>query len=109
MNEENNNTPIEGEVVEPGDTGGAQPTLNLPAQTLPGTIYILPLTEKPFFPAQTLPLIMNEGPWMETVKRIGDAGHHLVGLVMVHGDISDDARPEDFYGTGTLVRMHHPL
>jgi ATP-dependent Lon protease len=27
----------------------------------------------------------------------------------VHGDISDDARPEDFYRIGTLVRMHHPM
>ncbi|MCP5277285.1 MAG: endopeptidase La [Thiobacillus sp.] len=100
-------TPIEGEIVGPAEEGSGTP--NLPAQTLPSAIYILPLTEKPFFPAQTLPLIMNEGPWMESVKRIGDAGHHLVGLVCVHGDSSDDARPEDFYGVGTLVRMHHPM
>ncbi|MEW5769575.1 MAG: endopeptidase La [Pseudomonadota bacterium] len=107
---EDNNTPIEGEVLEPGEEGGAgQGTPNLPAQTLPATIHLLPLTEKPFFPAQTLPLIMNEAPWLESVKRIGDSGHHLVGLVCVHGDVSDDARPEDFYGVGTLVRMHHPM
>jgi ATP-dependent Lon protease len=98
---------LEGEIVHPGEEDGSTP--NLPAQTLPATIHILPLTEKPFFPAQTLPLIMNEGPWKETVKRIGDSGHHLVGLVCVHGDSSDDARPEDFYGVGTLVRMHHPM
>ncbi len=102
------NQSIEGELIE-SDEEGATTTPNLPAQTLPSTIYILPLTEKPFFPAQTLPLIMNEGPWAETVKKIGDAGHHLVGLVLVHGDVSDDARPDDFYGTGTLVRMHHPM
>jgi len=106
---EENNTPIEGEFVQQGEEGIVQPTPNLPAQTLPASLHILPLTEKPFFPAQTLPLIMNEGPWMETVKRIGDSGHHLVGLVCVHGDISDDARPEDFYRVGTLVRMHHPM
>ena len=105
---------LEGELIKPGEEGSdpAAPTLskpNLPAQTLPGSLYILPLTEKPFFPAQTLPLIMNEGPWMETVKKIGEAGHHLVGLVLVHGEVSDDARPDDFYGTGTLVRMHHPM
>jgi len=99
--------PIEGELIGPEDDRGG--TANLPAQTLPATLHILPLTEKPFFPAQTLPLIMNEGPWMETVKRIGQTGHHLVGLVCVHGDSSDDARPEDFYGVGTLVRMHHPM
>jgi len=106
------NTSIEGEIIDAGDGTGieARPaTPNLPAQTLPATIHLLPLTEKPFFPAQSLPLIMNEGPWLETVKRIGDTGNHLVGLVCVHGDNSDDARPEDFYGVGTLVRMHHPM
>ncbi|MBI5329361.1 MAG: endopeptidase La [Betaproteobacteria bacterium] len=101
--------PLEGEIVGPGEEGHDGPTPNLPAQTLPGTLYILPLAEKPFFPAQTLPLIMNEAPWLETVKKIGDVGNHLVGLICVHGDTSDDARPEDFYGVGTLVRMHHPM
>ncbi len=104
-----NNKPIEGEIVEPGEESSLKSTANLPAQTLPATLHILPLTEKPFFPAQTLPLIMNEGPWMETVKQIGETGNHLVGLVAVHGDVSDDARPEDFYPIGTLVRMHHPM
>jgi ATP-dependent Lon protease len=104
------NQPIEGEIVQQGEEGQpGEGTPNLPAQTLPSSIHILPLTEKPFFPAQTLPLVMNEGPWMETVKQIGNTGHHLVGLVLVHGDVSDDAKPDDFYGVGTLVRMHHPM
>jgi len=102
--------PIEGELVEladvPQDEAGGS---RLPAQTWPSAIHLLPMTEKPFFPAQTLPLLMNEGPWMETVKRIGETPHHLVGLVLVRGDKSDDARPEDFYSVGTLVRMHHPM
>ncbi|MFN3594264.1 MAG: endopeptidase La [Thiobacillaceae bacterium] len=100
--------PIEGEVVRGGEQAG-QGTPQLPAKTFPATIHLLPMTEKPFFPAQTLPLLMNEGPWMETVKRIGETPHHLVGLVLVRGDKSDDARPEDFYEVGTLVRMHHPM
>ncbi len=98
-------SPIEGEIVEPGE--GSQTAL--PAQTLPSTIHILPMTEKPFFPAQTLPLLMNQAPWMETVKQIGETPHHLVGLVAVKGEVSDDASPEDFYSVGTLVRMHHPM
>ncbi|MFZ5485130.1 MAG: endopeptidase La [Pseudomonadota bacterium] len=99
--------PIEGEIVEPSDP--AQAGAGLPAQTLPSTLHILPMTDKPFFPAQTLPLVMNQGPWMETVKQIGETPHHLVGLVLVHGEQSDDATPDDFYPMGTLVRMHHPM
>jgi ATP-dependent Lon protease len=108
MSEEQNSA-LEGEIVDNGENGREIGKLNLPAQTLPATIHILPMTEKPFFPAQTLPLVMNEGPWMETVKQIGETGHHLVGLVAVKGDVSDDAKPEDFYNVGTLVRMHHPM
>jgi ATP-dependent Lon protease len=101
---------VEGEIVERADEAiPSEPLAGLPAQTLPGTLHILPMTDKPFFPAQTLPLVMNQGPWMETVKQIGDTAHHLVGLVLVHGDQSDDARAEDFYHMGTVVRMHHPM
>ena len=101
--------PIEGEIVESHEENRQDNLAGLPAQTLPTTLHILPMTDKPFFPAQTLPLVMNQGPWMETVKQIGDTPHHLVGLVLVHGDQSDDATPEDFYPMGTLVRMHHPM
>jgi len=104
-----NQHPIEGEIVESTEDTTEQPTAGLPAQTLPATIHILPLTEKPFFPAQTLPLVMNQGPWMETVRQIGESAHHLVGLVLVRGEKSDDAAAEDFYGVGTLVRVHHPM
>ncbi|MDR3395820.1 MAG: endopeptidase La [Parasulfuritortus sp.] len=104
-----NQNPIEGEIVETVEDATEQPMIGLPAQTLPTTIHILPLTEKPFFPAQTLPLVMNQGPWMETVRQIGESHHHLVGLVLVHGEKSDDATAEDFYGVGTLVHMHHPM
>ncbi len=103
------NQPLEGEIVDQSETQETLGGTNLPAQTLPATLHILPMTEKPFFPAQTLPLLMNEGPWMQTVKQIGETAHHLVGLVLVRGDKSDDARPEDFYEVGTLVRMHHPM
>lgn len=96
--------PLDGEIEAP-----VTETPNLPAQTLPSTIYVLPLTEKPFFPAQSLPLVMNEGPWMDTVQKIGETSHHLAGLLLVHGDSSDEAHPDDFYVTGTLIRMHHPM
>ncbi len=104
-----NQNPIEGEIVETAEEVADQPTIGLPAQTLPLTIHLLPLTEKPFFPAQTLPLVMNQGPWMETVRQIGESPHHLVGLVLVNGDKSDDATAEDFHSVGTLVHMHHPM
>ena len=61
-----NDSPLEGEIL-PDDR-------QLPAApVLPAELYLLPLTEKPFFPAQTLPLLMNEAPWLSTVEAIGDS------------------------------------
>ncbi|MFA7241136.1 MAG: endopeptidase La [Sulfuricellaceae bacterium] len=109
-----NSQPLEGEVLHstetddaPTDAGDAAPPM--PARVLPSTLYLLPLVEKPFFPAQTLPLLMNEKPWLETIKRIGDTPHKMVGLILVKPDVSDEAKPEDFYTVGTMVNMHHPV
>ena len=97
-----NDISLEGEIVSE--------TPQLPAtQPLPTELYILPLTEKPFFPAQTLPLLMNEGPWLSTIDAIGETPQHLVGLVVVKPDNTDDVKRSDFRGIGTVVRIHHPV
>ena len=79
------------------------------APVFPDELYLLPLTEKPFFPAQTLPLLMNESPWLSTVEAIGETAHHMVGLVVVKPDNTDEVKRPDFHGIGTVVRIHHPV
>ncbi|MDO9221497.1 MAG: LON peptidase substrate-binding domain-containing protein, partial [Thiobacillus sp.] len=84
--------------------------LQLPVDPLlPSELYLLPLTEKPFFPAQTMPLLMNEAPWLTTVEAIGESAHHMVGLVVVKPDNTDEVKRADFRSIGTLVRIHHPV
>ena len=90
-----------------GDPDAGMPALA--DETLPTTLYILPLSERPFFPAQTQPLLMNKEPWMETVKAIGDSDHHLVGLIMTDDHESKLPAPGDFRDIGTVIRMHHPM
>lgn len=90
-----------------GDPDAGMPALA--DETLPTTLYILPLSERPFFPAQTQPLLMNKDPWMETVKAIGDSDHHLVGLIMTDDHDSKLPAPGDFRDIGTVIRMHHPM
>ena len=100
---------MEGEIIESARMQGTDTPL-LPGPPLwPDELYLLPLSEKPFFPAQTLPLLMNSEAWLETVKAIGETPQHLVGLVLVKPENSDDAGREDFYSLGTVVRMHHPV
>jgi ATP-dependent Lon protease len=97
-------SPLEGELLSD------VPRSHLPAPAVwPNELYLLPLSEKPFFPAQTLPLLMNEAPWLETVTAIGETPQHLVGLVLAKPDNSDEATYQDFHALGTVVRMHHPV
>jgi len=99
---------LEGEVLRSTDVEeeAAPP---VPAGIYPTTLYLLPLSERPFFPAQSLPLLMNEGPWMETVKKIGETPQQMAGIILVNLSHTEGATPRDFYSIGTLVRMHHPV
>ena len=97
---------IEGEILGDKEELGVLP---VPAPALPTVIHLLPLAERPFFPAQTLPLLMNDGPWLETVEAIGETAHQMVGLILVKSDRAEDAKPADFFHVGTVVRMHHPV
>ncbi len=83
--------------------------LALPDANLPREIYLLPLSERPFFPAQTQPLLMNGEPWMETVRKIGETEQHLVGLFLTLPHDSEFAGPDDYLEIGTVARMHHPM
>lgn len=100
---------LEGEVVHPENTSEGGGQLILPSEAMPTSLYLLPLSEKPFFPAQNLPLLLNQDPWLETVKRIGDTPQKMVGLVLVKQERTDNLQREDFYEVGTVVRMHHPV
>jgi len=96
--------PVPEEPIE--DTGDAP--LVASSELLPGSLYLLPLNERPFFPAQALPLIMKEAAWIGTVEKIGDTDHHLVALLLTRAEKPEQSRPEDFFEIGTMVRMHQP-
>ncbi|MFP5507405.1 MAG: endopeptidase La [Gammaproteobacteria bacterium] len=100
---------LDAEVIDAANGDNPRAQLALPASVLPTTLHLLPVTERPFFPAQGVPVLMNDDPWMETVKAIGESPQHLVGLVLVNTADADQALPEDFAEIGTAVRMHHPM
>lgn len=83
--------------------------IDLPGKTLPKTLFVLPLAERPFFPAQTLPILMSEKPWLDTVKKIGDTPAQVGGLLLVKSEDEMDATQDDFYPMGSVVYLHHPM
>ncbi|WP_085675202.1 MULTISPECIES: endopeptidase La [unclassified Pseudomonas] len=88
------------------DTGHA---LALPGQQLPDKVYVIPIHNRPFFPAQVLPVIVNEEPWAETLDLVAKTEHHSLALFFMdtppedHRHFDTSALPE----YGTLVKVHH--
>jgi len=86
----------------------ASSELAVSADVLPTTLHLLPLTDRPFFPAQAFPVLLDEQPWLETIERIGDHPHHMAGLVLTRGSDPEHLTTEDFYRVGSMVRVHNP-
>jgi ATP-dependent Lon protease len=74
---------------------------------LPARIHVLPLSNRPFFPGQAMPLVLDAQHWSKTLKAVADTEHTVLGLVAVKGDTSEQARVADFYTMGTACRVHH--
>ncbi|MBI2380127.1 MAG: endopeptidase La [Gammaproteobacteria bacterium] len=83
--------------------------LALATELLPTELCLLPLSERPFFPPQTLPILMNEEVWRDTVQQIADTPHKLAGLVLVKNAQPEGSSPSEFHEIGTVVRIHHPV
>ncbi|PVY75924.1 ATP dependent PIM1 peptidase [Tamilnaduibacter salinus] len=88
------------------DRGGH--SLALPQQSLPRRIYLLPVYNRPFFPAQVQAVVVNQAPWHETIKRVSETDHYILGLCFVDGEPNEDAPDSDELSTmGCAVRIHH--
>ncbi|REG87014.1 endopeptidase La [Marinomonas pollencensis] len=79
--------------------------LALPDDVLPDTLYILPISSRPFFPAQVQPVMVDADPWEDTLERIAENPQTAVGLVYV--DKVKGAPPvESFRSIGCVARVH---
>ncbi|WP_443690891.1 LON peptidase substrate-binding domain-containing protein, partial [Pseudomonas sp.] len=91
------------------DQGSTNTSLALPGQNLPDKVYIIPIHNRPFFPAQVLPVIVNEEPWAETLELVSKSDHHSLALFFMDTP-PDDPRHFDTNALpeyGTLVKVHH--
>ncbi|SEI63877.1 ATP-dependent Lon protease [Azotobacter beijerinckii] len=101
-----NDQEIAPEIVEEEASANS---LALPDQTLPDQVYVIPIHNRPFFPAQVLPVVVNPEPWAETLKRVGKTPHHSLALFYMDPPPEDaeDFDPDKLPEHGTLVRIHH--
>jgi len=84
-------------------------SLALPQQIMPRRMYILPVSNRPFFPAQVQPVVVNQDPWQETLKRVGETDHRVLGICFVNNPDSNQDIPdsEELETIGCAVRIHH--
>ena len=97
---------IEPEVVTPvqPEAAGA-PGLVVASEILPGALHVLPLSQRPYFPGQGIPLVVS-GTWKSTVDAVVATEHRVLGLVLVKVDEAERAQPADFHRMGTACRIH---
>ena len=73
---------------------------------LPGAIPILPQTERPFFPGQAIPLLLDPDKWGETIRAAQENANGVVGLLLARSTRPQQVRVGDFYRMGTACRIH---
>jgi ATP-dependent Lon protease len=80
------------------------------SEVLPEQLLVLPIRGRPFFPAQTMPIVIDDEPWRSTMERVGNTPHKLVGLVYAAG-AGEAAVPTtaELARMGTVARVHHAM
>ena len=104
MNDEND--VVDGEVLAPEENGVSTPAVA--DDVLPDTLYILPIPNRPFFPGQIQPVLIDHEEWHSTLEAVAKAGHQLLGLSYLHSAEKSSLTPDNFPEIGCIARLHRP-
>ncbi len=81
--------------------------ITVPNPSYPEKVYVIPIHNRPFFPAQVLPVIVNENPWEETLRRVAKTEHHSIAIFYSNTPFDKAFNIESLPAYGTLVKIHH--
>jgi len=81
-------------------------TLARPGEVWPNRIHLLPVSARPFFPGQVVPLLMERENWESTLDAVIETSHQLLGVVLSTAETSESATPDSFKEIGTVCRVH---
>jgi len=105
MSENSENEAITPEIVE--DEAGNESGLIAAQSFAPDRIYLLPMSGRPFFPAQIQPLVVNGELWESTIARVENTDHRLIGLSYVpRNQQNNELTTGHFSKVGCVVRIH---
>lgn len=75
---------------------------------MPKKLYIIPLFEKPFFPPQSLPMLLDSNYLDSSIEKINQSESKIAGFLLCK-DKQPPANLENFYATGTSFKLHNPI
>ncbi|MES9944234.1 MAG: endopeptidase La [Candidatus Thiodiazotropha sp.] len=81
-------------------------TLARSNEVLPNLIHLLPVSARPFFPGQAVPLLMDQAHWEETMDAVMSSPHNLLGVVLSDAETAESSTPDSFKSIGTVCRVH---
>ena len=84
-----------------------QNALALPDSALPDRLYIIPISNKPYFPAQVQPIIVDEDPWLSTIERVAKTHHKCIALCWAPEPADHLLVADRFARMGCVVRIHN--
>ena len=84
-----------------------QNALALPDSSLPDRLYVLPISNKPFFPAQVQPIVVDEDPWLSTLERVAKTPHKCLALSWAPEPTDNLLLADRFSRMGCVVRVHN--
>ncbi|MEJ2455834.1 MAG: endopeptidase La [Candidatus Thiodiazotropha sp.] len=81
-------------------------TLARSNEVLPTLIHLLPVSARPFFPGQAVPLLMEQEHWESTMEAVTESSHQLLGVLLSSAESAESAGPDSFKQIGTVCRVH---
>lgn len=73
---------------------------------LPDKLYLIPVQNRPYFPAQIMPIMVEAEAWRETLERVSNTPHKLLCLFHLEEFSAGSISREQLPLTGTVVRVH---
>lgn len=98
-----NDEAVDATVLEPQ---AAAHDLAVANDVLPDTLYVLPISSRPYFPGQVQPVAVNLEKWKTTLQAVAATGQNVVGLAYVDGLEPDQVGADDFPEIGCAARLH---
>ena len=105
MSESSDNDYQGQELIEGSDfVGGLIPA----SHVLPDSLYVIPISSRPYFPAQVQPVVVDVDPWSETLKRVAKTPHQLI-LLSFHSAPSkaDQVDVDELAIIGCVAKVHN--